>query len=314
MRVGIFGLGALGCLFGARLAPHCEAILFGHWEAQATHLRTQGVMIHELDGRQTHHILSATTDLAALSTIDIALVLVKSQQTARSAAEIAQVIRPNGLVLTLQNGLGNREKLTQHLQHDQIMVGTTSQGANIPERGLLNHAGNGFTDVERHPQGDSIVALLAEAGISMRVQEDVRQVIWGKLTANAGINPLTALLGWRNGELAEEPRARAMMCAAAEETAAVGRALGIELPYASATEAILSVASYTATNRSSMLQDVTRGAKTEIEAICGEIVRLGEANGVAVPVNRFLLGLIREGEGRPWVFQTIDALNQKSPM
>ena len=308
MRLGIFGVGALGCLFAARLAPYADVTLFGHWAAQIKHLNEQGLVVSELDGGQTYHPLRASTDRALLFGIDTALVLVKSQQTAASAKEIASVLRPDGLVITLQNGLGNRAKLARYFADNQIIVGTTSQGANIPKMGHLVHAGNGMTHIEQHEKGAGLAALFERAGIPIQVNADVAQVIWGKLTANAGINPLTALLGWRNGELNMDDRAREMMCAAAEETVVVAQALDVTLPYLSASEAICDIANATAANRSSMLQDVSRGAKTEIEAISGEIVRLGEDVGVSVQTNLFLRDMVLAGERRGWSFWAIDDL------
>ena len=311
MRLGIFGVGALGCLYGVRLAPWVDTTLFGHWDAQVKRINEQGISIRELSGRDFTHHLKATTDIRSLAGIDIALVLVKSPQTAETAKEVAAVLRPRGLVITLQNGLGNREILGCYFSQNQILVGTTSQGANLSTTGHLTHAGNGMTYLEKHTRSNDVVALFAQAGIPVQIQADVRQVIWGKLAVNAGINPLTALLGWQNGELNEDSRAREMMCVAAEETAAVAQSLGITLPYQSASRAVIDVAQATATNRSSMLQDLMRGAKSEIQAISGEIVRLGEDSQVETSTNRFLLNTVVAGEEMVCSFWGIDRLYKR---
>ena len=114
---------------------------------------------------------------------------------------------------------------------------------------------------------------------------DANALVWGKLVVNAAINPLTALLGVPNGALLERPAARRVMATLARETAAVARALGISLPFGDPVARAEDVARHTAANRSSMFQDVKRGAPTEIDAICGAIFRAGEARGVAAPVN-----------------------------
>ena len=139
----------------------------------------------------------------------------------------------------------------------------------------------------------ALAALLRQAGFTTHLVEHVDSLVWGKLAVNAGINPLTALLNVPNGYLAQDPRARRIMMAAAAETAAVAAAQGIPLPYASAPQRALAVAQATAANHSSMLQDVRQGRPTEIEAICGAIARVGQQWSVPTPVNTALWRLVK---------------------
>ena len=130
--------------------------------------------------------------------------------------------------------------------------------------------------------------MLNMAGMAAELTNDVRSLQWGKLAVNAGINALTAILGVPNGFLAVNEQARQIMCAAAEETASVASALGIKLPYADACEQVTYVARSTAENISSMLQDVLRGAPTEINAINGAVAERGRRLGLLTPVNDLL--------------------------
>jgi 2-dehydropantoate 2-reductase len=117
-------------------------------------------------------------------------------------------------------------------------------------------------------------------------------LLWGKLVINAAINPLTALLRVPNGVLLERPTARALMSTLAREASSVAVAQGIRLPFPNPLQAVETIARRTASNRSSMLQDVERGAPTEIDAICGAIVKAGDQVGVAAPINRTLWQLV----------------------
>jgi 2-dehydropantoate 2-reductase len=130
------------------------------------------------------------------------------------------------------------------------------------------------------------------------VLADTTSLIWGKLVINAAINPLTALLRIPNGELLNRPNARALMAAAAREAAAVAGASQISLPYPDPVSAVEDVARRTAGNLSSMLQDVQRGTPTEIDAICGAIVKAGARVKVPTPVIRTMWLLVRAIEGR----------------
>ncbi len=129
--------------------------------------------------------------------------------------------------------------------------------------------------------------------------QDLESLLWGKLAINASINPLTSLLGVRNGRLLESAPARRLMAELADEVARVAAARGVELPFPDPGAAAEDVARRTAANRSSMLQDLLRGAPTEVEAIQGAIVKAGEAAGVPTPANRLVADLIRARAGLP---------------
>ena len=134
---------------------------------------------------------------------------------------------------------------------------------------------------------------LERAGFELEYVADTEALLWGKLVVNAAINPLTGLLGVPNGELLRRAPVRALMGSTAREVASVAHALGITLPYNDPVAAVEGVARDTAENHSSMLQDIRRGAITEIDAICGAIVGSGERMGVPVPVNHCLWNLVQ---------------------
>jgi 2-dehydropantoate 2-reductase len=213
-------------------------------------------------------------------------VLVKAWQTDRAARELPAHLSPGGFALTLQNGLGNVEKLGPG-----AYLGVTAQGATLLGPGRVRAGGDGPT----HVAGPAVLAdLLCEAGLDARTVDPAcaNSLAWGKLAVNAGINALTAILNVPNGELLSRPDARALMERAAEEAAAVARAKRILLPFDDAAGEARRVARATASNRSSMLQDVLRGAPTEVDAINGAVVREGARSGVPTPVNETLVRLV----------------------
>jgi 2-dehydropantoate 2-reductase len=310
MRLAIFGVGAMGCLFGARLTPHIDTTLIGHWPEQLDALRRAPLKIITAGGTES------TIQLAVKSLgpspspqmergekqselFDLALILVKSHQTTQAAQEAARVLRPDGLAISLQNGLGNYETLCEQVGSDRAAQGVTTQGAALEGVGVLKEGGSGLTIVAGGPEKmlalRGVVEVFERGGLRTDIvpAADLLPVMWGKLVINAAINPLTALLRVPNGELVERPEARALMGEAAREAAAVAAGLGIHLPYPDPAARAEEVARATASNKSSMLQDILRGARTEIEAINGAVVREGERLGIAVPVNEMLLRLVR---------------------
>lgn len=297
MRIAIFGVGALGCLFGARLTPHADVTLIGRWPEQLEALRRAPLRVIDPGGREEHIRLHASADPAAAAPADVALILTKFGKTEQAARGAALALKDDGIAVTLQNGLGPLEIIARHVGERRAVQGVTTQGAAVEEPGVLRYAGGALTHLATVPHVDqqvrALAALFNAAGIETGVVSDVSAPLWGKLVINAAINPLAALLRLPNGALAESRAARELMAAAAREAAAVAAARGIALPYADPAARVVEIARLTGTNRSSMLQDVLRGAETEIEAITGAVVREGAALGVETPVNALLYWLIR---------------------
>ena len=290
----IVGTGALACLFAARLAEAGERVtLLGTWPEGLEALRSQGVRLVEPDGSERAYPVEVITDLPVRDPFSLALVLVKSWQTGRAARQLADCLSAKGLALTLQNGLGNREMLLERLGAPRVALGVTTYGATLKGPGRVRPGGAGTLSIGRHPRLAPLEGLLRGAGFLVELVDDVDSLLWGKLVINAAINPLTALLQVSNGELLNRPESRELLAFAAREAATVAAVCGQRLTYPDPVAATEAVAFQTASNTSSMLQDVLRGAPTEIDAICGAIVAAGERCGISVPVNRVLWLLVK---------------------
>jgi 2-dehydropantoate 2-reductase len=286
----ILGTGALGTLFAARLsAAGVDVSMLGAWPEGLAALRERGA---RLAGQSTGAPVRATDRAEDCRGAAQALVLVKAWKTVRAAESLAECLAPGGLALTLQNGLGNRESLVSRLGPERVALGVTTLGASLLEPGVALPGGDGTITLEAHPQLGPLEGMLRRAGFEVQSVADAAALLWGKLVVNAAINPLTALLRVPNGRLLENLEARALMGELARETAGVAQALGVSLPFPGPEQAAEDVARKTAGNRSSMLQDVLRGAPTEVDAINGAVVRLGEQAGVSTPVNRLVWRLV----------------------
>jgi len=297
MRIVIIGVGAMGSLFAGRLSPLTEVVMLGHWPEQLAALKGQGLLLMHPDGQESRVKVQATDSLTEAGRAEIVLVLVKSWQTRRAAGQARQIISSGGLALTLQNGLGNLEILAESVGDERATLGVTSEGANMIAPGIVRHAGRGQTHLATLGHQLQNISQLADlfraAGFESQLVDSARSLVWGKLAVNAGINPLTGLLQVANGYLTQDTIARDLMCRAAEETATVALAQGIKLPYPSAAERTLEVATATAANRSSMAQDLARGTPTEIEAISGAIIKSGKRLACPTPVNEALCHLVK---------------------
>jgi 2-dehydropantoate 2-reductase len=273
-------------------------MMLGTWAEGLRALESQGVRLINPDGSEQVFPVKATDDPGACVGAELALVMVKAWQTEQARQRLAQCLDPDGLALTLQNGEGNYEKLAQFLGSKRVALGATTSGATLTAPGTVRLAGDGVITLGIHRRLEPLANLLGKAGFVVDTVTDISSVQWGKLVINAGINPLTALLRIPNGELLRRSGARSVMTSSVREAAAVAIAKGIHLPYPDPVVAVESIASRTASNYSSMLQDILRGAPTEIDFITGAIVRAGEKTGVPVSVNRTLWLLVKAMTGR----------------
>lgn len=294
MRIVVLGAGALGSFLGGTLAARNEVTLVGR-RAHVEAVRAAGLRISGVTESVTRpHAVERAADVAEPP--DLLLVTVKAYDTARAIADAQPLLGAATTVLTLQNGLGNIEALLERVAPARLLAGAITVGVTFVEPGHVRHAGVGYLRLgaPEAPRAlaEPVARTFRDAGLPGEVVEDVAAELWAKLVVNVAINPLSAITGLLNGSLVELPELREVMALAADEAIEVAKAEGVALPDDVALRPRL-VAERTAKNKSSMLQDVERGRRTEIDALCGAVVRFGRARGVDTPVNLALLGLVK---------------------
>jgi 2-dehydropantoate 2-reductase len=201
-------------------------------------------------------------------------------------------------ILTLQNGLGNLEIISEVLGGEKVIGGVTNLGATLVEPGKVRHAGKGETIIGRIDgkipvEMRYIRELFNRAGLDTRISKDIKSILWSKLIINAGINALTAITRLNNGRLLEFEGSRKILREAVAEATKVAKRKRIKLIYDDPLAKAEAVCEATAANISSMLADVLKRKRTEIDFINGVIVRQGQELGISVPVNSVLLDLVK---------------------
>jgi 2-dehydropantoate 2-reductase len=293
-KVLILGTGALATLFAARLgASGVPVMMLGSWENALASLERDGARLVQANGAELSARVQVARSPSECLGANLALVLVKAWQTERTARQLAECLAPDGLAVSLQNGLGNRERLALALGEERAALGVTTTGATMLGPGLARSGGDGRVSLEAHPRISRLESLLEQAGFDVEIVPNADSLAWGKLVINAAINPLTAILGVPNGELLARRSARQVMHTLAREAASVAGAWGVSLPFPDPARAAEDVARRTASNRSSMFQDVRRGARTEIDSISGAVVRAGQQKGCPAPINWTMWQLVR---------------------
>lgn len=293
-RILILGSGAMACLFAAKLSQARFSIqMLGRWEEGLKAIAEKGVLLESPDGQRQSFEVQAFSSPSAIKPVSLALVLVKSWQTVRAAEDLKTCLSPDGFALTLQNGLGNLEILSESLSPQRALIGSTTAGATLLEAGVVRPAGKGKVVVGKHKGAASFLEIMRLAGFDIESAENIQTLIWGKLVINCAINPLTAILEVMNGELLTLEPAYKLMETAAREAGQVASMLEITLPYPDPGAAAAQVAQDTAQNYSSMLQDIQRSAPTEIDAISGAVANAAHQLGMDAPINRALWRLVK---------------------
>jgi len=306
MQVTIIGAGAMGSLFGALLhrAGHAVTLVDVRPEHVAA-LRRRDLTIDEPDGSRIAVRVPATTDAGDALAADLFILLVRTPFTTDALRPFAGRIPARAMMLTLQNGIGNDEAIARALgRRVEIALGVTAQTAVSLGPTAVRHRTSGPTiiglaDGQRPPALEAIATAFSEGGIPTRVTRHVIEHVWQKLLVNVGINALTALANLPNGELFTDPEMTTLVRRLVNEATSVMRAEGIPAPPRDPVDFVRAIAEATRADRSSMLEDVLAGRRTEIDAINGEIVRLGERHGIDVTANRVVTTLIHQRGKHP---------------
>lgn len=302
MRLGVLGAGSLGSLLAGRLsASGTEVVVLGRANDHLRRIQQDGITVETPDGRELVGTVEASSDPRALEGVDAIVLCVKSYDTDQALSVVDTHVTPDTDVVSVQNGLGNVETIADHVPEPRVVAGITTHGATLADPGRVVHAGGGDTKLGRYfAENDDTVAELADrlttAGIETDVVSNVRLAVWEKVLVNVGINAATALARVPNGDLTDGP-GRDLLTDAVEEGATIARAEGVDVPD-DIVERTVDVARQTASNQSSMRQDLEAGSRTEVDALNGALIDRAAANGIDAPVNRTLTNLVRLAERR----------------
>jgi 2-dehydropantoate 2-reductase len=240
----------------------------------------------------------ATAEVKEIENGDVFFICVKSYDTEEAIKRVADLVKEDSYVLTLQNGIGNIQILNDVVGEDKVIAGVTQQAATLVDTGYLQHTAKGETIIGRankRPLGRARVILdvLNRSGFFTRTCRDINSLIWSKLIINTGINALSAITRLRNGLLLDYPETREILRQVVSEAVRLAKRKRIKLNYDDPIQKVESVCKATNANLSSMLQDVLNKKQTEIDFINGAIVRQGKNLGIATPVNEVLTNLIK---------------------
>jgi 2-dehydropantoate 2-reductase len=301
--VAVMGAGAVGCYFGAMLARAGARVRLIGRPALVNAVSRNGLRFEGVDFAADIPV-SATVDPAAVAGAGLVLFSVKSPDTEQAARAIAPHLESDAIVLGLQNGVDNFERLRAHLANI-VVPAVVYVAAEIPVPGVVRHNGRGDLVIgEFGPRlgGDSLIAnlaaYLAGANIPARISDNVEGELWWKLVLNCAYNAVSALGRSRYGPMMAMPEVRQVMGDAVHEIVVLAKTKGVRIAMPDPVEAVLRFAESMPQAISSTAQDLERGRTTEIDYLNGYVVRECDARGLPAPVNRTLHALVKLLEQR----------------
>ncbi|EHR72168.1 2-dehydropantoate 2-reductase [Burkholderiales bacterium JOSHI_001] len=296
------GAGAVGSFYGAMLARAGHPVTLIGRAPHVQAIQQQGLLLHMAG--QVHTVpVAASTDLAAVASADLVLFCVKSTDTEALARQIAPLLHPDALVLSLQNGVDNAATMARHLRQ-HVVPAVVYVATAMPEPGTVAHHGRGdlvigplnaaaAKDPLLQQRLQAVVDLFATAQVPVRLSPDVMAELWSKLMVNCAYNAISGLAQLPYGRMAALPAIVEVQRAVVREVVAVAQADGQILSLDAALEAMGRIALAMPAQYSSTAQDMARGKPTEIDHLNGFVTRRGAELGVPTPVNQTLHALVK---------------------
>jgi len=300
MKILVVGPGAIGSLFAGMLTSGGHEVwLLGRRREVVDTINREGITIQQVWTGATLQIpVRATVDPGDAVPAELIVMCAKSPGTLQATKDALPAAGDGTVFLTVQNGLGNVDTMASVTGRERVLAGVTSNGTTLLGPGSIRHSWMGDTtigelDGQVTERLEQVAEAIRQSEIKLTVSRSVDQLLWTKLVNNCAMSPLAALLRVKNGQLVERPEARELLRAVVREVSSVAEARGVALPFSETVEKVEANCRNNATNKMSMLQDVERGAPTEIDYINGAVVREGEAVGIPTPINWTLTQLVK---------------------
>jgi len=288
MEIFVLGAGAIGSLYGAKLAAKNDVTLVGHSD-HVREINENGLRIEGIEPQTVR--VRAVTHIKQIPSNALILLTTKLPASVGALEPIAALVHDDTTIVALQNGL-NSDEIARTAVHQRgvVLRGITQFGAIFERPGAIRYMAKGYTLLEKHERSERIAAVMNAAGLDCRITDDIKTEVWRKLIFNCVVNPVTTIVGCKVGGIVD-PRLDALKLSIINECLGVARAVGVSVEGDFMSEVNAAYAG--SQNIVSMRQDLMRGRVTEIDYLNGAIVALGAGHGLDCPVNDGLTRIIK---------------------
>lgn len=300
MKIAVIGAGAMGSIYGGRLSQHNEVYLIDTNADVVAAINAEGLGIEKNGNLEVFHPRAAVS-AAGLGTMDVVILFVKALYSADALAGNQAMIGDRTYLMTLQNGAGHEDILSQYVPVERIIIGTTEDNGAVLAPGKVRHGGAGRTNIgmlaeDQAGMLDTLKTVFDEAGFDLMIHQNIQSLIWKKLLTNISLSAVTGLLKCNMGAISENPHANDMAAQLIDEAVAVAARMGLDFDADAVKKSVAEVSAASPEGITSICMDLRHGRKTEVDTISGAVVKAADKLGMAVPLHRFVVQMVHAME------------------
>ncbi len=302
MRIAVIGAGAMGSIYGGHLSLHNDVYLIDTNQAVVDQINQGGLVLQE-NGEDVTYRPTALTSTEGQEPMDLVILFVKALFSQAALRGNRGIIGPNTYLMTLQNGSGHEDILSEFVSEDRIIIGTTEDNGAVLAPGHVRRGGTGKTNIGMLTEDSAgflprLKETLDACGFQGCIHENIQQLVWNKLFTNVSLSALTGVLQVPMGFIAGNEHAWTIAKKLIHEAVAVAHGLGLEADEAEITEKVRQTTANSPEGNTSICADLKAGRKTEVNTISGSVVRASKKCGVPAPTHELIVELIRAMEDR----------------
>lgn len=302
MKIAIIGAGAMGSIYGGNLSKHNEVYLVDNNQNVVDIINRDGLKLQE-NGSDVVYRPKAVISSEGIGKVDLVILFVKSLYSRVALQENKEIIGSNTYVMTLQNGSGHEDILSEVVPVERIIIGTTEDNGAIIEAGYVRHGGTGRTNIgmlveDKDDMLNTLKKCFDACGFDTLVHDNIQRLIWDKLFTNVSLSAVTGVLQVKMGFIAENPSAWNLTKQLVKEAVAVSNAMGLGFDEETVLSKVKKTSESSPNGYTSIYTDLKNGRLTEVDTISGSVVHAAKKYGVEVPSHEFIVNMVHAMEQR----------------
>ena len=300
MKIAVIGAGAMGSIYGGHLSQHNEVYLLDTNQSVVDKINRDGVILQENGTDVSYHPI-AVTSAVEIGEVDLVILFVKSLFSRVALSCNQEMIGEQTYIMTLQNGGGHEDIISEFVSKDRIIIGTTEDNGAVLAPGYVKHGGSGKTNIgmlveDTNEYLEKLKATFNLCGFVAVIHDNIQELIWSKLFTNVSLSVLTGVLQVNMGYIAQNTHAWFMTQRLVKEAVEVSRGLGIAFDEVEILENIKSVSMNNPNGYTSIYADLRDGRRTEVDTISGFVVKASKKCGVPAPTHEFIVEMVHAME------------------
>lgn len=302
MKIAVLGAGAMGSIYGGHLSLYNDVYMIDRKQEIVEKINADGLKLFEND-KDVVYRPEAMSDSKNLEEVDLVILFVKSLFSKAALEENRHIIGEHTYLMTLQNGAGHEDILSEFVPKERIIIGTTEDNGAVLDNAYVRLGGKGKTNIGMLvPDKEGMLQKVKESfdlcGFDTHIYDNIQQLIWDKLFTNVSLSALTGVLQVPIGFIASDEYAWNMTVTLIKEALQVAKALGLTFDENEVIEKVRATSINSPDGKTSIYADLKAGRRTEVNTISGAVVRAGEKTGVDVPTHRMIVNMVHAMEDR----------------